>query len=430
MILITYTTKYRKGGDKFTRIANTLKTEKKAEGHSNILCLAVESKRDLKAAFAKATDSANSIDEFHFIGHSGMYGPMFGTVEYPEQFSPWEWEQLAIPFAADAKAYFNCCRSARWFAPFFARVQKVTTYGYHWYTTFSASKTKFKKSYKDSDPLYSIGCKGRKSHGLMGSIKKYAGMQKAEHYKEYKPKSPSGDKTYNQVADLYDAVFQDIKVREDEWQWLNAHWPNGDNIRMLDIGCGNGALLNELSDRISKGSGVDLSTAILERARKLNEGNTHINFEAITGPQLPFEDNSFEVVTSLLSFRYLDWDPLMEEIKRVLVPGGKLLVIDMVTAPVKVSSYTKLLSSKIKHYKHRKKYPEYYANLQKLVTHHDWQTMLQYNPIRSEHEMTWYLESRFPGQKIEIINIGWNARILAFDTGDFQKGKQLKLTYP
>jgi len=35
--------------------------------------------------------------------------------------------------------------------------------------------------------------------------------------------------------------------------------------------------------------------------------------------------------------------------------------------------------------------------------------MLKHNPIRSEHEMKWYLESRFPNKKVEKINIGWNS---------------------
>ena len=68
--------------------------------------------------------TGKQIGEFHFIGHSGMYGPMYGTVKYPEQFSPYEIRNLDIPFANDAEAYFHCCRSARWFAPFFARTAK------------------------------------------------------------------------------------------------------------------------------------------------------------------------------------------------------------------------------------------------------------------------------------------------------------------
>ena len=68
--------------------------------------------------------------------------------------------------------------------------------------------------------------------------------------------------------------------------------------------------------------------------------------------------------------------------------------------------------------------------MKRLVANPAWQKMVEYNPIRSEHEMKWYLESRFPGQKAEILNIGWNSRILAFDSGPIELGIEAKLTYP
>lgn len=37
---------------------------------------------------------------------------------------------MEIPFVLNASAYFHCCRSARWFAPFFARTFNVKAYGF------------------------------------------------------------------------------------------------------------------------------------------------------------------------------------------------------------------------------------------------------------------------------------------------------------
>lgn len=430
MIVILYTTLYRKGGDKFTRVANTLKKELENEFSDEVLCEPVESKLAIRKIFYEITASGKEISQLHFIGHSGMYGPMYGTVQYPEQFSPHEWANLAIPFSLEAKAYFHCCRSARWFAPFFARTFKVDAYGYHWYTTFSTRKIKFKldrnKSTVDT-PLYCFGHIGKKSHGYRGSIKKYFGLTTPEVMKAFTPEKIEGD-DYNDVATLYDQVFQDIRVREDEWNWLYPRIPDG--INMLDIGCGNGALLNQLSSKIESGIGVDESEFILERAKVLNLNNDNITFEKIVGPELPFGDGSFDLVLSLLSFRYLDWDPMMNEIHRVLKGHGKLLIVDMVTAPVKFSEYWKLLKGKLRHYRHRRKFPEYYKKLSKLVSHPSWKDMLKYNPIRSEHEMKWYLESRFPDSKIEVINVGWNARIIAFEVQDISKYQPVNLTYP
>ncbi len=427
MIVILYTTLYRKGGKKFERVAKTLQQEL---GGDSVLCQAVESKSDVRRIFFELTESGNEISQLHFIGHSGMYGPMFGTVDFPEQFSPYEWGQLKIPFAKGAEAYFHCCRSARWFAPYFARVFSVKSYGYHWYTTFSSLKDKFKldRSSDSQKPLYCFGHIGRKSHGYIGSFKKYFGLTSPEKMKVFEPEElKTDDDTYNKVADLYDAVFQDIKVREDEWNWLSGKVGRG---KVLDIGCGNGALLKELASQIDEGIGVDESEYILNKARRLNESNSNISFQKIDGPTLPFSENEFDTVISMLSFRYLDWDPMMNEICRVLKNHGKLLILDMVTAPVKASEFFNLLKSKLRHYKHRKKFPEYYKSLNQLVSHPDWKKMLKYNPIRSQHEMKWYLESRFPGSKIEIINVGWNARILAFEVIGIEGYQEVKLTYP
>jgi SAM-dependent methyltransferase len=431
IILIVFTTKYRLGGQQFPVVAETLAAEKRSNGFAGkVICKAVESKREVLQIFDELKRSNKRIAELHFVGHSGMYGPMFGTVAFPEQFSPYEWENMDIPFADDAEAYFFCCRSARWFAPFFARTFNIPAHGFFWYTTFSRSKTKYIAAGDSTDrPLYTIGCKGRKSHGVLASAQKRMGMMPAEELKCFEPRPPDGDTSYDHVAELYDAAFQDIRVRKDEWSWLNEHFPNGRH-RVLDIGCGNGALLNALSDRIESGCGVDESAKIIERARLRNSEISNLKFEIIRGPRLPFGDASFDLVISLMSFRYLDWDPLLAEIKRVTKPGGRFLIVDMVTVPVKPSEYPRLLKDKIRTLREQRANRGFHAALQKLVSHPDWKKMLEYNPIRSEHEMKWYLESRFPGQKMEILNMAWNARIVAFDSGPIENGIEVRLSYP
>lgn len=431
-ILIIYTTNYRLGGAQFPVVAKTLADEKRKDGfEGEIICPAVESKADVLRQFAEIAYAGQQIAELHFVGHSGMYGPMFGTFAFPEQFSPYEWETMKIPFSADASAYFHCCRSARWFAPFFARTFNVTAHGFFWYTTFSRSKEKYVSAGKSTaEPLYTIGCKGRKSHGYLASLQKRLGVMPAEKIRSFEPKKAEGADTYNEVAELYDAAFTDIRVRKDEWQWINQHLPENRDTRLLDIGCGNGALLNALSERVAEGVGVDESESILERAKIRNSEISNLKFEMISGPLLPFPDASFDVVISMMSFRYLDWDPLLAEIKRVMKPGGKLLVIDMVTVPVRAPEYPRLLRDKVRTMAARKKNSKFDHNLNRLVSHPDWKKMLEFNPIRSEHEMKWYLESRFPGRKMEILNMAWNSRIVAFDSGPAERGVEAKLSYP
>ena len=431
LIVIIYTTKYRKGGDKFARVAKTMASNLESESN-DIICTAVESKKEIKDLFTTLKQENKLISEFHFIGHAGMYGPMYGTVSYPEQFSPFELNTLDIPFGKSAKAYFHTCRSARWFAPYFSRINNVTTYGYHWYTAFSLDKDRFKINFKNNPEkeLYCFGCKGRKSHGYIASFKKIAGLMRAEKMVEFNPSQRKIDNTYDTVVNLYHNAFKNIKVRKDEYNWIVRKLPKDKRIKMLDIGCGNGALLRELSNRIENGIGVDASENFISLAKDYNKDIKNINFQKIDSHLLPFEDNSFDVVISMLSFRYLDWDPILIEIERVLSETGKLLIVDMVTAPIKWKEIPLFVKYKTINYINKYKNREFSLNLNKLVSDSNWKNMLKYNPIRSEHEMRWYLESRFPNRKAEIINLGYNTRILAFDSINMSNLKKIKLSYP
>lgn len=434
MILIVYTTIYRKGGKKFELAAKTMEKEKQ-HNHPNIEVHRepVNSKSKLRAIFNEIHRTGKKISEFHFFGHSGMYGPMFGTTSWPEQFSPYEWRMLKIPFALKAKSYFHACRTARWFAPFFSRTFGITTYGYHLYTSFSYHPDSFRWKLTDQNvrhPLYIVSCPGKRSHGLLASILKYSGFAKNRRMIRFDPETVGSESTYNHVAELYDKVFSDITVRMDEWKWILSHVPQKTKLRVLDIGCGNGALLYQLSDLVCHGTGVDISSKLIDLAKRRCAEKQNLSFTKVDGPILPFAGDSFDLVVAMLSFRYLDWDPIMSEIARVLSSDGRLLIIDMVASPVKFREFPKYVIDKgsgmIRHFRR----PEFRTVLKQLVSTPDWKTMLRYNPIRDEHEYRWYLGSRFPGRKVEILNLGWHSRVIAFDSGPMANARIERLTYP
>jgi hypothetical protein len=157
--LITYTTEYRTGGPRLERVAETMAAEK-GEQFSTVHLRRVESKASFVQAIQEVGDGGAQVAELHFIGHSGMYGPMFRTMAMPEQLSPHEWRTLDIPFSSDGTASFHACRTARWFAPFFARTFGVPAHGFHSYTTFSLRLDRFQwdgVSERDDRPLYLIG---------------------------------------------------------------------------------------------------------------------------------------------------------------------------------------------------------------------------------------------------------------------------------
>jgi ubiquinone/menaquinone biosynthesis C-methylase UbiE len=252
----------------------------------------------------------------------------------------------------------------------------------------------------------------------------------------YAPAPAKDDGRYDAVADLYDTAFDDIRVRRDEWRWLTRQLDTRQAAppRLLDIGCGNGALLMALADRLATGVGVDISPAMIERAQRRARAAagsaSHLRFVAIDGPQLPFPDASFDVVTSFLSFRYLDWDPIMGEIRRVLAPGGQLLIVDMVEKPLDVLDAPQLFRSTAQHLLRRIRNRRFDAALRRLTRDPAWQTMLKYNPIRAEHEYRWYLESRFPGRRLETLNVSRRHRLVAFNSGPLSPGHTAPLCYP
>jgi SAM-dependent methyltransferase len=153
---------------------------------------------------------------------------------------------------------------------------------------------------------------------------------------------------------------------------------------------------------------------MLNRARCHRPDGTFVHLK---GPSLPFDDASFDAVISLLSWRYLDWDPVLMEIARVLRPGGRLLLVDMVAQPASLAEWPRLLAHKVAALRHEQRHPGYRAARRRLVSHPAWRDMLRYNPIRADHEYRWYLESRFVDRSVETLDIARSSRILAFDSG-------------
>ncbi len=203
-------------------------------------------------------------------------------------------------------------------------------------------------------------------------------------------------------------------------------------MRVLEIGCGNGALLRALDDNgdIDFAVGLDSSAGMLDRARERSHGRTRLRFGQVSGPTLDVPDNHVDVVISFLSFRYLDWDPVMAEIRRVLAPGGRLWVVDMVEQPVRLRELPLLAHSARAHLRTRYRRPQFAADLAALTSHPDWRNMLRHNPIRAEHEYRWYFGSRFPGTRLETLTTTLQARVLAFDSGPLDKGQTAPLSYP
>jgi ubiquinone/menaquinone biosynthesis C-methylase UbiE len=113
---------------------------------------------------------------------------------------------------------------------------------------------------------------------------------------------------------------------------LLAHLPSGGLGRLVDIGTGTGRLLELLAPRIDSGIGIDASKAMLAlaRARLAREGVGHCSVRQADMYRLPLTDASCDVAVMQMVLHYAeDPDGAIAEAARVLRPGGRLLVIDL-----------------------------------------------------------------------------------------------------
>jgi ubiquinone/menaquinone biosynthesis C-methylase UbiE len=139
----------------------------------------------------------------------------------------------------------------------------------------------------------------------------------------------SGTKTdkirrhYDTVADTYDHHYDHHRGKKYHTH-LSSHLmkalPEGGNL--LDIGCGTGLFVEKYIRNGGSGTGLDISEGMVAKARRRCPD---CEFLVGTGEKLPFADNSFNAVSSVLVFSYVK-DPaaMLSEVYRVLEPGGSV----------------------------------------------------------------------------------------------------------
>ena len=100
--------------------------------------------------------------------------------------------------------------------------------------------------------------------------------------------------------------------------------------RVLDVACGTGIVARLAAKRVG-GQGVvvglDLNTAMLAVARALPQSGATITWTEASVLAMPFPDATFTVVLCQLGLQFFpDRPQALREMRRVLVPGGRLLL--------------------------------------------------------------------------------------------------------
>lgn len=117
---------------------------------------------------------------------------------------------------------------------------------------------------------------------------------------------------------MYDAAYKSLDLSP--------------NDQVLEIGLGNGAFINELMQKIHQGryAGIDISKTMIRLARRNNSSlilAEKVRLVHGNVSNLPFDDNSFDKVFTVNTIYFWE-NPLqvMEEVKRVLLPGGRFVI--------------------------------------------------------------------------------------------------------
>lgn len=100
------------------------------------------------------------------------------------------------------------------------------------------------------------------------------------------------------------------------------------SLKVLDVGCGVGLGHERVCDFVHSLHGVDVSQESIRVAR---ETHKNVHYQAYEGDRLPFEAEEFDAAFTICVMHHVpppQWPNFLQEIRRVLKPGGQLIVIE------------------------------------------------------------------------------------------------------
>jgi len=121
----------------------------------------------------------------------------------------------------------------------------------------------------------------------------------------------------------------------------------GPTDTVLDVACGGGLVVCAFAALVRSAEGIDITPAMLDRARALaaEKGLSNTRWRQGDVLPLPYPDGAFTIVTSRFTFHHFQ-DPLsvLREMKRVCAPGGRVAVVDTDASadPVKAAAFNQM----------------------------------------------------------------------------------------
>src|ERR1700682_630310 len=119
-----------------------------------------------------------------------------------------------------------------------------------------------------------------------------------------------------------------MRAKADLLRELIARRLGPEKPAMLDVGCGVGSFHPLLRGMVGRLSGIDVSSASIAQARA---DNRDVDYRAFDGRSFPFDDARFGLVTAIRRLHHVapaEWTHFMNEMRRVVRPGGLVCVIE------------------------------------------------------------------------------------------------------
>jgi ubiquinone/menaquinone biosynthesis C-methylase UbiE len=141
-------------------------------------------------------------------------------------------------------------------------------------------------------------------------------------------------RVYDRLAPVYDfwAYLTEGKARRRCLELAEVR----DGESVLEVAVGTGVVFAELAraNRSGKNEGIDLTEGMLEQARRrlARLGARSYRLQRGDACALPFADESFDLVVNNYMFDLMpeaDFVPVLREMRRVLRPGGRLVLVNM-----------------------------------------------------------------------------------------------------
>lgn len=121
----------------------------------------------------------------------------------------------------------------------------------------------------------------------------------------------------------------------------------GPEDRVLDVACGGGIVVCGFAPHVRHATGIDMTPAMLERARLLaaEAGVANVSWQEGDVTCLPYPDGAFTIVVTRFAVHHFP-EPasVVREMVRVCAPGGRVVVVDTFAAaePAKAAQFNRL----------------------------------------------------------------------------------------